>query len=158
MHAAGRAVVWAAVVFFAYEILEDSPIPDELVAGAVIAVVAALVAVRLYDVCTTRYAARWSELRRFAGVPWAMLRDTGVVALCILRSVADRDALQGKMQHLPMDFGNERDPNDAARRALVTYGTCLAPNTVVCLVDRRGLYLHRLAGSSRPPKDVRWPI
>lgn len=158
LRTAGRATVWALLVFLAYEILEDSPVPDELIAGAIIAVAAALVAVRLYGVSETRYAARWPELRRFAGVPWAILRDTGVVGGCILRSLTDRDALKGAIEHLPMDFGEEHDPQDAARRALVTYATCIAPNRIVCVVDYRGLFVHRLAGSSSPPEDVWWPI
>lgn len=155
----GRWIVWAIALVLLYELVEDSPVPDELAAGAVAGVLCALLALRLRGVATTRYAARWNELRRFAGVPWSTLRDTAVVGWAILRSLRDPQALKGSVECLPFDYGDAHDPADATRRALLTLGTCLPPNSVVCMMREDEFVIHRLtAGASPGTSDRRWPI
>lgn len=154
----GRWLVWAALLFAAYEILEDQPVLDELVAGGVIALLAATAVSRLYRVSETRYAARWKDVRRLAGVPLDIVKDAGIVATAILRSLFDREALKGTVEHLPFVFGSEKNPQSDTRRALVTLSLSIAPNRIVCLMDERGLFVHRLVGSTPAPSDEGWPF
>ncbi len=158
LHAAGRWFVWTALLFLAYQLLEDRPVAEELVAGGVIAALAALAVNRLHQRSETTYAARWSDLGRLAKVPLQIVSDTIAVGTAIARSLADRDALKGSVEQIPMQFGAEKSSYDATRRAFVAYGMSVAPNTVVCLIDRRGLFVHRLVGRMPPPSDLRWPL
>lgn len=158
MRTIGRWSVWAIVLFIAYEVLEDSPVLDELVAGGIIAAFAALIVTWLYVITETRYAPRWLDLVRLGDLPVKIARETLVVGAAILRSFVDSRALKGSVEHIPMEFGELKSPYAATRRALVTYGISIAPNTIVCVVDRRGLFVHRLVGRTRRPSERRWPL
>ena len=153
-----RLLVWATLLFVAYEVLEASPVEGELIAGGIIAVVAAIAVTWLYVVSETRYSARWSDLWRLSGVPNDVARDTLTVGAAIVRSLVDRNAMKGTVEQIPMEFGAEHGSYAATRRALVTFGTCIAPNTIVCLIDDRGLFVHRLVGPAKPHADRRWPL
>ncbi len=158
MRIVGRWLVWAVLLFIAYEVLEDSPVVDELVVGGIIAVTAALIVTWLYAVSNTRYSARWADLVHLSGVPFSILRDTFAVGGAIARSLFIADAMKGSVEQIPMEFGKQESSYAATRRALVTLGTSIAPNTVVCIVDQRGLFIHRLVGKQPAGLDRRWPL
>lgn len=140
----GRWAVWAAVLFALYEALEDSPQPDELVAGAAIAAVAAAVVLRGYAVAQTRYAADWWRLRAWIALPWMVLRDACVVGAAIARSLWDPAALKGRVEQRPFDFGEPHDPHAATRRAVETFRISAAPNTVVAMIEPDVIAVHHL--------------
>lgn len=131
----------------------------ELIAGCILALAAAAIIVRLRSVATITYAGGWNHLHRLRGVPLSAVRSVFVVAAEIVRSLWDPHALKGHVEELPFEFGTSTDPNDAFRRARVTYGICVAPSTVVCIMDRGKLVQHRLVGRTRTARwDERWPV
>jgi hypothetical protein len=159
MRVVGRWAVWTVVLALLYQVLEDSPVRDEMIAGAALAALAAFTAVRLRALSVVTYAPRWLELWHLHSVPLKMVRETGAVAWCIVRSLIGPSLLKGEVGVLPFDFGGAKNPDDALRRALSTYGICLSPDAVVCLMDEGTLIVHRLVGRTDPASsDRRWPV
>lgn len=141
---AGRWVAWFVLLFALYQLVEDSPVPDELIAGAILAALGAFAAVRLFAVADTRYAAQWSALRLLIAAPPQIARGTLRVGAAIVRSFWEGDALKGALDRRPFEFGPMDDPRAATRRALTTYRISLSPDSVVAMLEPNQIAVHRL--------------
>ena len=94
-------------------------------------------------------------LKALASVPLDALRVGRLLLLSLVRRPSGQ---QGMLQVQPFRQGRRGDPWDAGRRALVTLGLSLAPNSFVLDASSEGgLVLHRLqAVPPRPDQD--WPV
>jgi hypothetical protein len=139
-----RWAIWFAALFAAYELVEDSPVADELAAGGIVAAMCAVLMLRHYAVSRTRYLITWGEFGSLASVPATVVRETIAVAAAIVRSFVDPSALSGKVSSQPFDYGQTFDPHDAGRRAMTTLRVSLSPGSVVCMVRPDELIVHRM--------------
>lgn len=139
-------VLWLAFV--------DTLAWEEVAAGLVAAAIAATAAelVRSQDLVRFHLDPRW--LRGLSQLPWQVLRDTWLLTAALWRHGTGRP-VQGRFRVVP--FPSEADDaRSAARRALVTAVTSVAPNTVVVGIEgaEGELLVHQLVpepGSPVPP-------
>jgi multisubunit Na+/H+ antiporter MnhE subunit len=152
---------WWAALFGLYFILAAKLQWQEAVVGAAAAALAATAATVPARTGGLHFQPRWPWLRPLARLPGRVLADCGVVGLALWRRLVQRRAPAGGFRSIPFDPGGD-DAVSAARRALVTAGISLAPNTYVVAFDRRrGLILiHQLVPTARPPGggDREWPL
>jgi multisubunit Na+/H+ antiporter MnhE subunit len=142
---AGSAVVSGAL----WLALVDTTHFQELVAGAVVALIGAATAVlvRSQRRLVLRPRARWflAAWRPFAAYP----RDLALVTMGLIRR------REGRLFTIPFD-AREENPREAARRVLMKTAGSFAPNTYVVGGDEeRGLLLvHQLVPTPDPAADV----
>ena len=119
---------------------------SELVAGAVAAVLsaAAVEAVRERERFLFRPRLRW--MRRAGRIPVRIVTDTWLLAVALVRHVTGTRPVRGAFVVVPFRHGDDADPEDSARRALVVTGLSIAPNSVVVGIDadRDELLVHQL--------------
>jgi hypothetical protein len=88
-----------------------------------------------------------------------MLRDALLVSGRIIWALRTGNQLVGRLKRVPYDPGDRQDPWEVGREALVVYGVCAAPNTMVAEVDLRGnLLIHELVARDKPVESERWPL
>jgi len=139
-------VLWLAFV--------DTLAWEEVAAGLVAAAIAATAAelVRSQDLVRFQLDPRW--LRGLSQLPWQVLRDIWLLTAALWRHSIGRP-VHGRFRVVP--FPSEADDaRSAARRALVTAVTSVAPNTVVVGIEgaEGELLVHQLVpepGSPVPP-------
>jgi multisubunit Na+/H+ antiporter MnhE subunit len=145
-------VLWLAFV--------DTLAWEEVAAGLVAAAIAATAAelVRSQDLVRLHHAPRW--LRGLPQLPWQVVRDTWLLTAALWRHATGRP-VHGSFRVVP--FPSEADDaRSAARRALVTAVTSVAPNTVVVGIEgaEGELLVHQLVpepGSPVPPSMLEDP-
>jgi multisubunit Na+/H+ antiporter MnhE subunit len=134
---------------------------QEVVAGVVLAGIAALAVTVTCRAGSLHFQPHLRWLRYFRHLPGRLLADSVLVAAVLARALFRRERIEGAFRTIPFDPGGE-DAESAARRALVTAGACLTPNTYVVAVDteRGQLLLHQLVPSAQPPGagDREWPL
>lgn len=136
----------ALVLFGVWMLLVDTRESSQLVAGAVVAALAAggSEVVRRQNVARVRVRARWllGLWRPLASVP----RDLARLAMALAPALrpGSRPPL-GRFRALPFDAGTE-DPEDRGREALAELAGSFSPNTYVVGLDpeRRLLLVHQL--------------
>jgi len=140
---------WTVVCAALWLALVDTTHFQELVAGAVVALIgaAAALVVRSQRRLVLRPRARWllAAWRPLAVFP----RDLVLVLAALVRR------RQGRLYAIPFN-PREEDPREAARRVLMKSAGSFAPNTYVVGGDEeRGLLLvHQLAPRDDPVADV----
>lgn len=144
-----------------YLLLAASLSWQEIIAGVVLAGVAALAVTATCRAGSLHFHPHWRWLHHFRHLPGRVLADCAVVAAALARALIRREKIEGAFRTIPFDPGGD-DAESAARRALVTAGACIAPNSYVVAVDReRGrLLLHQLVPSAQPPGtgNREWPL
>ncbi len=142
----------------AYACLAGQPSSSELAAAAV----------ALAGSWTFAWAARREGTAAFSfqGAWWrhalpvlkALLVDSMRVGLLLARELLRPPRDVGRMLSQPFDIGVQT-PGDAARRALVALGTCIAPNRFVLRIvdESRSLMVHDLARGA-VKNDREWPL
>jgi multisubunit Na+/H+ antiporter MnhE subunit len=148
----GAWLVWWVLLMSFWMILDGSAAPDEVLAGAGVAAIAALfaqwVCVRAGVSFTLRIRARW--LAAAARLPWAVLRDTGVIMVALWRRVASGEQPASRLRELPFFRNGETGAELATQRVLLVAGRSVAPNTLA--VDLQGerdvLLVHELVPAS----------
>lgn len=136
-----RWLAWFVAIGALYLVVVDQPVPDEFVSAAVAAVLGAS-AVAL--IRSPRYPG-WighvpMVLRAAARIP----RDSIAVTGAILRSVVTGREIQGTMERIPFDRGEQDDPAAMLRRSFVTLAVSLPPNSFVIRFEERSVLTHRL--------------
>jgi multisubunit Na+/H+ antiporter MnhE subunit len=148
----GFRLLLRAMIFFAfYLLLADTLHQDELTAGGVIAVCAAIVSTFLAG---SRQAVRVRP-RMLRHLPRSLLllfTDTGRVTWALVRSLVLRQPLRGHVRAVRYQATSEADPEDFGRRALTQWGASLGANRYVLGIDneRQVLLVHELVDSSGP--------
>ena len=142
---------WVPLMSF-WMILDGSAAPDEVLTGAGAAAVAALFA---QWVCRRAGASFTFRIRprglAAARLPWAVLRDTGVIMAALWRRVASVEEPASRLRELPVPRNGETGAEHAAQRVLLVAGRSVAPNMLAVGLrdDRDVLLVHELVPASR---------
>jgi multisubunit Na+/H+ antiporter MnhE subunit len=105
-------------------------------------------AVRELGLTGFRMRARW--LLKLKLLPWRTLRETWLVFRALAGQTTRRAPVRGRFRVVPVTLPEDPD-EQAAKRALLTVGEGLSPNTYVLAIDNReGLMLiHELVAEER---------
>jgi hypothetical protein len=154
-----RWVLWWFAILSAYVIEFVTQTVSEVVAGIIIAFLCTLIIANAVRHAKPDVRAYWHWLRHLAKVPAAMLRDALLVSGRIIWALRTGNQLVGRLIRIPYDPGDPQDSLDVGREALVIYGICAAPNTMLAEVDHRGnLLVHQLVAKDMPHESDRWPL
>jgi hypothetical protein len=153
--------VWF-VTFFALETLWVEKVdPQEAIAGALAAGLAAVACMAATRTARARYGGvpELAALRAAAALPAAIVRDTFVVFGALFARLTGRD-VRDALVAIPFDAGSANA--SGTRRALVVALKGLSPNSVPVGIDaERGVLLvHELVKPRAKPagSDPRWPL
>lgn len=149
--ARGRGKAWVrfvlawALLFGLWLLVVGSLAPSELVAGVIVAAMAAAVVdvIRREHVSGFRPDPRW--LLRLRTVPGRTLREFGLLVAALARVVLLRRRVVGRFVAVDVEVGGN-DGRSIARRALVVAGASIAPNSYVVDFDHEGdrVIVHQL--------------
>lgn len=154
-----RWAVWWFAIFAAYVITVLTRNGSEIVAGAIVAALSTIIVAVGLRAAKPGVRGSWRWVRRLAGVPTQMLRDSFVVSGRILRSFTGDVNLDGYFMRLPYDPGDRQDEWTFGREGLAVFGISAAPNSVVADVDLRGeLVIHKLVVGEQPHESAEWPL
>jgi putative flippase GtrA len=148
----GLALLVRVTIFFGfYLLLVDDLHEDELVAGAVIAVAAAVVSTFLLTARQT-LRVRPPMFRHLARTLLLLLTDTGRVSWALVCVLVLRRPVAGHLRVARYRATSEEDPEDHGRRMLTQWAASLGANRYVLGIDteRQLLIVHELVESSGP--------
>lgn len=117
-----------------YLLLANSLSWQEVVAGTILAGIAALAVTVTCRAGALHFQPRWRWLRFFRRLPSRVPADCAIMASVLVRTLLRREKIEGAFRTIPFDPGGN-DAESAARRALVVVGAGLTPNTYVVAVD-----------------------
>lgn len=150
------------VAFFALETLWVEKVdPQEAIAGALAAALAAVACMAAARVARVRYGGvpELAGMRAAAALPAAIVRDTFVVFGALFARLAGRD-VHDVLVAVPFDPGSANA--SGTRCALVVVLKGLSPNSVPVAIDaeRGALLVHELVKPRAAPAggDPRWPL
>jgi multisubunit Na+/H+ antiporter MnhE subunit len=146
------ALSWALLAAF-YLLLAGQVSPAEAGAAVLAAAAAAALARSIRRGARRQLQLLHVPLRVLGRAAWALVRDTGRVAIVLLARPGGRAITE------EFDAGGQ-DPRSAGRRALVTLTGSLAPNSFVLALEPRRILMHCL--SPQPSQegqggDREWP-
>ncbi|HLI95121.1 MAG TPA: hypothetical protein VKT72_03420 [Candidatus Baltobacteraceae bacterium] len=154
-----RWVLWWFAIFAAYIIEFVTQTASEVVAAGIIAFLCTLIVFGALQNAKPDIRVYWRWLAHLSKVPSAMIRDSLLVSARIIWALQRGEQLVGMLKRVPYDPGDHDNPLDVGREALVIFGTCAAPNTMVAEVDPRGtLLIHQLVAGEQPNESERWPL
>jgi multisubunit Na+/H+ antiporter MnhE subunit len=141
-------VTWWVLLMSLWVAVDDSLEPDELVAGAIAAALAALAAEVVTEQAALRFRVRAAWLPRALRLPGQVVRDTWIV-FAVLAAVLLRrmPPPAGTFKELPVRYGDD-SPLEVTRRVLLIGARSLAPNEFVLGIDpdHDVMVVHQLAG------------
>ena len=133
---AGSWLVWWALSMALWLLLTSTIAGSEAIAG----VGAAAIAATFAEIVETSLPLRFRPRLRWFGGAWLppvrVVTDTGLVFAALWGQLTGTRRVRGSLRAIPFEHGGDRNPEDAARRALVLAGVSVAPNTVAIGVDR----------------------
>ena len=132
---AGAWLAWWVLLMSFWVILDDSIAPDELLAGAGAAALAAFLAelVTYQAAARVRIRARW--LARVLGLPGQVAGDTAIVFAALWRRLARGQEPPSGFRVLPVRYGDDT-AEGRTRRALLIGGRSIAPNSIAAGIDK----------------------
>lgn len=147
---AGAWLVWWVLLMSFWVILDDSIAEDELLAGAAVAALAALLAELVAYQTATRFRMRAEWVAPALSLPGQVARDTMIVFGALWKRVAHGCEPPSGFREIPVHSGGTGD-EAVTRRVLLVGGRSLAPNTFVLGIDReRGVMaVHQLVVNER---------
>jgi hypothetical protein len=154
-----RWVLWWFAVLSAYVIEFVTQTVSEVVAGIIIAFLCTVIVAGALRNAQPDVRVYWRWLRHLSKIPAQMLRDALLVSGRIIWALRTGNQLVGMLKRVPYDPGDRDDPLTFGREALVVYGVCAAPNTMVAEVDLRGnLLIHQLIARDDERESEEWPV
>lgn len=154
-----RWVLWWFAILSAYVIEFGTQTASEVVAGIVIAFLCTVIIASAMRNAEPGVRVHWRWLSHLSKIPMQMLRDALLVSARIIWALRTGNQLVGMLKRVPYDPGDRENPLDMGREALVVFGTCAAPNTIVAEVDLRGnLLVHQLVAEEKTLESQRWPL
>ncbi len=138
---AGPVATWCLLLGL-YLVLEGAISSDEMVAGALAAAVATVLAVTVRRISDQSFSFRRIQWFHLLGqTTKALVMDTLRVAMALIRAAPTPGVIAQEVFR-----SRERDPEDAANRALLVLSRSIAPNSYVIAVPdhQHELLLHRL--------------
>jgi multisubunit Na+/H+ antiporter MnhE subunit len=144
----GAWVVWWVLLMSFWEILNDSIAPDEVLAGAGAAALAAALAELIAYQAAARFRMRIEWAAPAVYLPGQVLSDTVTVFAALWRRLARGEEPPSGFRELPARFGDDSDEG-VARRVLLVGGRSVAPNTFVLGIDRERdvMIVHQLVAN-----------
>ena len=144
----GRAATWLGwwvLLLSFWVILDDSIAPDELLAGAGAAALAAFLAELVSYQAATQLRMRVEWLLPALSLPGQVARDTVIVFAALGRRLLRGEQPPSGFREIPVPFGGPGDEG-VTRRALLVGGRSVAPNTFVLGIDseRNVMIVHQL--------------
>jgi multisubunit Na+/H+ antiporter MnhE subunit len=150
-----RFGAWWTVSFVLWLLLTSTLDPQELVAGAAASSIAAFAAsiVQAKEDFGFRPQLRW--LLRARILPRQVIADCWLLTAAVWRRVVLSKESRGSFKTFPFEHVGD-DPESAARRALVTAGVSLTPNSYVVAFDRdkQELIVHQLVSRPESVEEV----
>jgi multisubunit Na+/H+ antiporter MnhE subunit len=140
-------VTWWVLLMSLWVAVDDSLEPDELVAGALAAALAALAAALVTEQAGLRFRVRAAWLPRALSLPGQVVRDTWIVFAVLAAVIARKTPPpSGTFKELPVRYGDD-SPLGLTRRVLLIGARSLAPNEFVLGIDpdRDVMVVHQLA-------------
>ncbi len=154
----GALVCWFCLFVF-YSWLISKVQLQQIIAAALVGLVVAIgmTALSRSAGLGLKIRLRWLGLLAWR-LPAKVLHDLRLLAAAFGRALAGRKAA-GRFKQIPFDLGGE-GPASAARRALVTVGVSVPPNTIAVGTDanKRVLMAHQLVFETEVPQDKEWPL
>jgi hypothetical protein len=150
---AGRYFIAWGLYLCLYLLLAGSSELAEVIAGAITATLSLLLVARLKSRFrrTTSIKAVW--LIYLFRIPLSMLTESCLLLVALLKRLGDKETTGVFIEHhCP---GCEYDRHDAARRAFMTFGICVTPNSYLVSWDRKSgtVLLRQLVGKEISPVD-----
>src|SRR5207248_6769570 len=138
-------LAWWVLLMSLWVILDNSISPDELLAGAGAAALAALLAEVAGFQAATRFRMRIEWLVPALSLPGQVVRDTGIVFAALWRRLARGEEPASGFRELPVRYGDDT-VEGMTRRALHVGGQSVAPNTFALGIDedRDVMIVHQL--------------
>jgi hypothetical protein len=134
-----RAATWLAwwvLLMSLWVAVDDSLESDELLVGAGVAVVAALLAELVCDQAEVRLRIRAAWLPQALGLPGQVVQQTFLVFAALAKTLfTSAPPPRGRLRELPVSYGDDT-PLGETRRLLLTGAKSLAPNEFVLGIDR----------------------
>jgi multisubunit Na+/H+ antiporter MnhE subunit len=142
---AGTWLAWWVALMVVWLLLVDTFEPEELLAGAAAASVAATVAATVHRLGYIRFWPRAAWLGEIPHLIWEVVVDGGRLAGALWRKLVRGQDVRGDTIRVPFHHGGDNG-RDGARRALVNFAVSLTPNSYVVDIDPMGdsLLVHRL--------------
>jgi len=141
----GAWVTWWVLLMSFWIILDDSVAPDELLAGAGAAALAALLAEFAGYQAAARLRMRVEWLASAPQLPTQVARDTVTIFAALWRRLAHGAEPHSGFRELPVRYGDDSMAGQT-RRALLVGGRSIAPNAFVLGIDRQRdvMVIHQL--------------
>lgn len=142
----GRGLIAWCSYFSLYLLFSGSLDGQELVAGAITASIVLSLVHRLRSTFTRTLAIRPVWLIFLWRIPWAMMEESWLLLRAVVRRLAGKEQEGLFLEyHCP---GCEYDRHDAARRAFMTFGVCITPNSYLVHYDAEAekVLLRQLVG------------
>lgn len=142
---AGSWLIWWVLMMSFWVMLDDSVAPDELLAGAGAAVIAATLAELVTYQAASRFRMRIEWLVPALRLPGEVARDTVIVYRALWRRLMHGEQPASAFIERPVRFGDDT-PEGVSRRTLLVGGASIAPNTFVLGIDPEHdvMVLHQL--------------
>lgn len=141
----GSWVVWWALLFCLWVVLDYSVATAELAVGAGVSAVGALVTELVTDQAGSNFRLRLAWLVRMRVLPGRVARDTVIVFGALWRRLAHGQQPPSGFREVPTAWGDD-SAQGLTRRVLLVGGTSVAPNTLVLGIDqeREVMVVHHL--------------
>jgi multisubunit Na+/H+ antiporter MnhE subunit len=129
-------LTWWILLMSLWVAVDDSLAPDELLAGAGAAALAALAAAMVSRQARLRYRIRAAWLPRALALPGQVVSDTVAVFGVLARTVAGQaPPPRGVFREVPVRYGDDTTLG-VTRRVLLTGARSLTPNAFVVELDK----------------------
>ena len=139
-------LTWWILLMSLWVALDDSLAPDELLAGAGAAALAALAAAMVSRQARMRFRIRAAWLPRALALPGQVVSDTLAVFAVLARTIATKaPPPRGAYREVPVGYGDD-SPLGLTRRVLLIGARSLTPNAFVVDLDaeRDVMLVHEL--------------
>jgi multisubunit Na+/H+ antiporter MnhE subunit len=128
-------LTWWAAMMSLWVAVDDSLEPDELLAGAGVAALAALLAELVSEQADIRLRIRAAWLTRALSLPGQVVQQTFRVFAALAATLFTKaPPPRGRFRELPVSYGDDT-PLGVTRRVLLTGAESLAPNEFVLGID-----------------------
>jgi hypothetical protein len=131
------AFIWLITLAAFYALTQDQPYLEENVAAggvAILGAVVVMVAGSKWETDGIRLPAK--KLAELYKVPVLIAHGVSIVTIAILRAIATRTTLRGRMHEEPFPFGDQNNGNDIGRRALESYLRGVGPNSMLVRFEK----------------------
>lgn len=138
-------LIWFAALNLLWLALISSFVLAEEVLGLFASALAATAAVAVRQQRLFRFRPRLAWLLQARRLPWASVRETGLVLAALIRQLTGSEPARGRFRTAPVSL--PRDPDESAtKRALLTAGLSFPPNSYVLEIDveRELMLVHNL--------------